>query len=99
MSAGPTPPLSPNEVRRLLDRLQELTDEVRTVVVGGQAVYFWAHGNGWPASIVTAAHEIAAGHLRRRPAVKTRYEHGVVVGEQAPRNAAPVSVLGCSLGG
>src|SRR4249919_882616 len=43
MSAGATPPLSPNEVRRLLDRLQELTDEGRTVVVGGQAVYFWAY--------------------------------------------------------
>lgn len=43
MNAGATPPLSPNEVRRLLDRLQELTDEGRTVVVGGQAVYFWAY--------------------------------------------------------
>jgi hypothetical protein len=58
-----------------------------------------AHGNGWPASIVTAAREIAAGHLRRQPAVKTRYEHGVVVGVQTPRNAAPASVLGCQLGG
>jgi hypothetical protein len=58
-----------------------------------------AHGNGWPASIVTAAGEIAAGHLRRQPAVKTRYEHGVVVGVQTPRNAAPASVLGCHLGG
>ncbi len=57
------------------------------------------HGNGWPASIVTAAREIAAGHLRRQPAVKTRYEHGVVVGVQTPRNAAPASVLGCQLGG
>lgn len=58
-----------------------------------------AHGNGWPASIATAAREIAAGHLRRQPAVKTRYEHGVVVGVQTPRNAAPASVLGCRLGG
>jgi hypothetical protein len=58
-----------------------------------------AHGNGWPASIVTAAREIAAGHLRRQPAVKTRYAHGVVVGVQTPRNAAPASVLGCRVGG
>ena len=58
-----------------------------------------AHGNGWSASIVTAAREIAAGHLRRRPAVKIRYEHGVVVGVQTPRNAAPASILGCHLGG
>jgi hypothetical protein len=57
-----------------------------------------AHGNGWPAGIVTAAREIAAGHLRRQPAVKTYYEHGVVVGVQTPRNAAPASVLGCQLG-
>jgi hypothetical protein len=58
-----------------------------------------AHGNGWPAAIVTAAREIAAGHLRRQPVVKTYYEHGVVVGVQTPRNAAPASVLGCQLGG
>ena len=43
MSAPATPPLSPQEVRRVLHRLQELTDEGRTVVVGGQAVYFWAY--------------------------------------------------------
>jgi hypothetical protein len=58
-----------------------------------------ADGNGWPANIVTAAREIAAGHLRRRPAVKTRYRHGAVVGVQTPRNAAPASILGCQLGG
>jgi hypothetical protein len=58
-----------------------------------------AHGNGWPSYIVTAAREIAAGRLRRQPAVKTSYEHGVVVGVQTPRNAAPASVLGCHLGG
>jgi hypothetical protein len=57
-----------------------------------------AHGAGWPSNVVTAAREIAAGHLRRRPAVKTRYEHGVVVGVQTPKNAAPASVLGCHLG-
>jgi hypothetical protein len=58
-----------------------------------------ANGNGWPSYIVTAAREIAAGHLRRRPAVERRYAHGVVVGVQTPRNAAPASVLGCHLGG
>ncbi|MBS1882336.1 MAG: hypothetical protein JSS97_05205 [Actinobacteria bacterium] len=58
-----------------------------------------AHGNGWPSYIVTAAREIAAGHLRRRPAVERRYEHGVVIGVLTPRNAAPASVLGCHLGG
>jgi hypothetical protein len=58
-----------------------------------------AHGNGWPSSVVAAGRELASGHLRRLPAVKTRYEHGVVVGVQTPRNAAPASVLGCHLGG
>ena len=43
MSAGGTPPLSPQEVRRVLRRLEELTDKGHTVVVGGQAVYFWAY--------------------------------------------------------
>jgi hypothetical protein len=43
VSATATPPLSPQEVQRVLHRLQELTDEGRTVVVGGQAVYFWAY--------------------------------------------------------
>jgi hypothetical protein len=58
-----------------------------------------AHGNGWPSYVVTAGREIASGHLRRLPAVETRYEHGVVVGVSTPRNAAPASVLGCHLGG
>lgn len=57
------------------------------------------HGNGWPSNVVAAGREIARGHLRRLPAVKTRHEHGVVVGVQTPRNAAPASVLGCHLGG
>jgi len=58
-----------------------------------------AHGNGWPSYIVTAAREIAAGHLRRHPGVRRRYQDGVVVGVGIPRNAAPASVLGCHLGG
>jgi hypothetical protein len=57
-----------------------------------------AHGNGWPAYIVTAGREIAAGHLRRRPEVKTFYEHGAVAGVETPRNAAPASVFGCNIG-
>lgn len=57
-----------------------------------------ARGNGWPSYIVTAAREIAAGHLRRRPTVTRRYYKGVVVGVGTPRNAAPASVLGCHLG-
>jgi hypothetical protein len=58
-----------------------------------------AHGNGWPSHVVQAAREIAAGHLRRRPAVKTIYENGVVFGVETPKNVAPASVLGCHLGG
>jgi hypothetical protein len=58
-----------------------------------------SHGNGWPAYIVTAAREIAAGHLRRRPAVTRQYYKGVLIGVGTPRNAAPASVLGCHLGG
>jgi len=58
-----------------------------------------AHGNGWPSNVVAAAREIAAGHLRRYPAVKTIHREGVVVGVMTPGNAAPESVLGCHLGG
>jgi hypothetical protein len=58
-----------------------------------------AHGNGWPSYIVEAAREMAAGHLRRRPAVRTFREDGRVIGVETPKNAAPVSVLGCHLGG
>jgi hypothetical protein len=36
------PPLSPEEVHRILKQLEELTDEGHVVVIGGQAVYFWA---------------------------------------------------------
>jgi hypothetical protein len=58
-----------------------------------------AHGNGWPSYVVGAAREIAAGHLRTRPAVKRIYENGVLFGVDTPKNAAPVSVLGCHIGG
>ena len=42
MSDRPVPDLSAQEVALLLGRLSRLTDEGRIVVVGGQAVYFWA---------------------------------------------------------
>jgi hypothetical protein len=42
VSAGSIPDLSPEEVADLLRRLSLLTDEGGTVVVGGQAVHFWA---------------------------------------------------------
>jgi hypothetical protein len=58
-----------------------------------------AHGNGWPSNVVAAAREIAAGHLRRYPAVETIRQDGHVLGVTTPRNAAPASVLGCHLGG
>ncbi len=58
-----------------------------------------AHGNGWPSNVIAAAGEIAAGHLRLDPAVKTIHRDGVVVGVRTPRNAAPSSILGCRLGG
>jgi hypothetical protein len=58
-----------------------------------------ANGAGWPSNVVAAAREIAAGHLRRTPAVVTRYENGHVFSVLTPKNAAPVSVLGCHLGG
>jgi hypothetical protein len=58
-----------------------------------------AHGSGWPAYVVEAGREIAAGHLRRRPAVTRRYYKGVLMGVGTPANAAPASVLGCRLGG
>ena len=58
-----------------------------------------AHGSGWPSNVVAAGREIASGHLRRRPAVKTIRRDGVVVGVSTPKNAAPASVLGCRLGG
>jgi hypothetical protein len=58
-----------------------------------------ANGVGWPSNIVAASREIAAGHLRRTPAVKTIRQNGAVIGVETPRNAAPVSVLGCHVGG
>ncbi len=58
-----------------------------------------AHGNGWPSYIVEASREMAAGHLRTRPAVKRVYENGALFGVSTPANAAPVSALGCHLGG
>lgn len=58
-----------------------------------------AHGNGWPSYIVEASREMAAGHLRPRPAVKRIYENGALYGVSTPANAAPVSALGCRLGG
>jgi hypothetical protein len=43
LTASGPPPLSREEVGRVLGRLEELTDQGRTVVIGGQAVYFWAY--------------------------------------------------------
>ncbi len=58
-----------------------------------------ARGNGWPSHIIQAAREMAGGHLRTRPAVKTIRENGAVVGVETPKNVAPASVLGCHIGG
>jgi hypothetical protein len=53
------------------------------------------HGQGWPSEILTAAQEIARGHLRRKPAVTTIYIKGLPAGYITPAAAAPASVLGC----
>jgi hypothetical protein len=53
------------------------------------------HGQAWPSEILTAAREIAGGHLRRRPAVRTIYVKGHPAGYVTPRGAAPASVMGC----
>ena len=53
------------------------------------------HGQGWPSEILTAAQEIAHGHLRRKPAVRTIYVKGRPVGYSTPAGAAPASVMGC----
>jgi hypothetical protein len=53
------------------------------------------HGQGWPSEIVTAAREIAHGHLRRKPAVRTIYVKGRPAGYLTPADAAPASVMGC----
>jgi hypothetical protein len=53
------------------------------------------HGRGWPSEILTAAREIASGHLRRRPAVRTIYVKGHPAGYLTPAGAAPASVMGC----
>ncbi|MGC1165287.1 MAG: hypothetical protein WA862_04195 [Solirubrobacterales bacterium] len=53
------------------------------------------HGVGWPSEILTAAREIARGHLRRKPAVTTIYVKGLPVGQMTPAGAAPASVMGC----
>jgi hypothetical protein len=53
------------------------------------------HGRGWPSEILTAAREIASGHLRRKPAVTTIHVKGLPTGYITPAGAAPVSVMGC----
>ena len=53
------------------------------------------HGQGWPSEILTAAREIAHGHLRRKPAVRTIYVKGLPNGYLTPAGAAPASVMGC----
>jgi hypothetical protein len=53
------------------------------------------HGRGWPSEILTAAREIASGHLRRKPAVTTIHVHGLPAGYMTPAGAAPASVMGC----
>jgi hypothetical protein len=53
------------------------------------------HGQGWPSEIITAAGEIASGHLRRRPPVATIYVKGLPAGYVTPPGAAPASVMGC----
>jgi hypothetical protein len=53
------------------------------------------HGRGWPSQILAAAREIASGHLRRKPAVRTIYMKGFPAGYMTPAGAAPASVLGC----
>lgn len=53
------------------------------------------HGRGWPSEILAAAREIAHGHLRRRPAVRTIYMKGHPAGVMTPAGAAPASVMGC----
>jgi|GEM_PF-1228468 len=53
------------------------------------------HGQAWPSEILSAAREIAHGHLRRKPAVTTIYVNGQPVGYRTPAGAAPASVIGC----
>jgi hypothetical protein len=57
------------------------------------------HGQGWPSQIVAAGREIAAGHLNRKPAVRTLYAKGNPVGYVTSGDTAPASVLGCQLSG
>jgi len=54
-----------------------------------------ANGQGWPSQIVAAGEEIAAGHLRREPAVKVIQVKGEPVGYVTSADTAPFSVLGC----
>lgn len=53
------------------------------------------HGQGWPSEVLTAAREIAGGHLRRKPAARALYADGHPVGYSVPAGAAPASVMGC----
>jgi hypothetical protein len=53
------------------------------------------HGQAWPSEILTAAREIAQGHLRRKPAVRTIYVKGHPVGYVTSAGASPASVMGC----
>jgi len=53
------------------------------------------HGQGWPSEILTAAREIAHGHLRRKPAVRAIYVKGDLIGYAGSSGASPASVMGC----
>jgi hypothetical protein len=70
-----------------------LLQMVREKGYGGNALPL--HGQGWPSEILTAAGEIAQGHLRRRPAVRTIHAKGLPAGYLIPAGAAPASVMGC----
>lgn len=70
-----------------------LLQMVREKGFGGNALPL--HGQGWPSEILTAAREIAHGHLRRKPAVRTIYVKGHPAGYLTPAGAAPASVMGC----
>jgi hypothetical protein len=54
------------------------------------------NGQGWPSEIVTAAREIARGHLGLGPATTRTYGNGILITRDGPQSD-PAYVMGCHL--
>ncbi len=54
-----------------------------------------APGYGWPTSIITIGHQMAAGHLGREPVATKRQGHVTAAGFEMPKGAYPPDAVVC----